>query len=150
MPAFLAITTDALHIFAMVAWALGLPLLVWHRWPRLSLGYTLYAIVFVLVSQVSHYLLGECFLTTLSRYWWELAGDHAAGTFMVRLVNRVAGVRPDADAAVFVWEVAIFVTSVAVAWSLFHGHRLRRRGRGFREESGPSLHVFAGEPRESE
>jgi len=123
MLSVLAIGSDALHIAAMVVWALGLPFLVWHRWPRLSFAYTVYAIVFVVVSQVSHYFLGECFLTTLSRIFWEAAGEDATGTFMIRLVNMVAGVRPSRDSVVLVWEIAITITSAAALWSLYRTHR---------------------------
>jgi hypothetical protein len=103
MPSALAIGTDFIHITFMVLWAVGLPLLVWHRWPRLSLAYTVYAIAFVIVSQLSHYTLGECFLTTLSRYLWELAGAGADGTFTGRLVIMVAGVRSKVRG--LVWEM---------------------------------------------
>lgn len=130
MPSALAIGSDFLHIAFMVVWAVGLPLLLWHRWPRLSLVYTVYAIVFVVASQVSHYFLGECFLTTLSRYLWEAAGDGADGTFTGRLVNMIAGVRPSTDTAVLVWEIAIAVTSVAVCWSLYRQYRRIKPGRG--------------------
>jgi len=130
MLSVLAIGSDALHILAMLVWALGLPLLLWHRWPRLSFAYTLYAMAFVIVSQVSHYFLGECFLTTLSRFFWESAGEQATGTFMIRLVNTVAGVRPTRDSVVLVWEIAIVVTSAAVLWSLYRTHRAHASGNG--------------------
>ena len=31
----LASVVDAIHALVMVLWVLGLPLLFWHRWPRL-------------------------------------------------------------------------------------------------------------------
>lgn len=128
MPSALAIGSDFLHITFMVVWAVGLPLLVWHRWPRLSLAYTVYAILFVVTSQVSHYFLGECFLTTLSRDLWEAAGDGADGTFTGRLVNMIAGVRPSTDTAVLIWQIAIVVTALAVCASLYR--RIRRMSSG--------------------
>jgi len=129
MFSLLAVLSDSLHIFMMMVWAVGLPLLLWHRWPRLSFAYTMYAICFVVVSQISHHLLGECFFTTLSRWLWVAAGSSADGTFTGRLVNMVAGVRPTADTAVLIWEIAIVVTSLAVVWSLYRHHRARHPGR---------------------
>jgi len=119
----LAIGSDLTHIAAMLIWAVGLPLLLWHRWPRLSYAYTVYAIVFILLSQLSHFTLGECFLTTLSRRLWASAGEQVVGTFTVRLVNVVAGVRPSDESAVLLWEAGILVTSVAVLWSLYKSRR---------------------------
>lgn len=133
MPSALAIGSDFLHISLMVLWALGLPFLLWHRWPRLSMAYTVYAITFVVVSQVSHHFLGECFLTTLSRHFWQAAGSGADGTFTGRLVIMVAGIRPSNETAVLIWESAIVLTAIAVCWSLFqHHHRRSRRRRGGR------------------
>ena len=122
----LATLMDFLHVAAMVVWALGLPLLIWHRWPRLSFAYTVYAISFVVLSQGSHFLWGECLLTTWSRDLWAIAGVQADGTFTGRLVNFVAGIRPSAESVVYAWQAAIVVTSVAAAWSLYRGLRRRR------------------------
>jgi hypothetical protein len=118
---------DFVHIAAMAAWALGLPLLFWHRWPRLSFAYTLYAVVFVIASQGSQWVLGECFLTTFSRDLWAAAGVQADGTFTGRLVNFVAGIRPRTESVLVIWEVAIVVTCLAVCWSLFVRYARRRR-----------------------
>jgi len=125
MLSWLAVLSDSLHVLFMIAWAFGLPLLFWHRWPRLSFACTLYAVAFVILSQLSHQLLGECFFTTLSRSLWASAGVHADGTFTGRLVNWVAGVRPTTETAVLIWEIAIVGTAVAAAWSLLR--HLRRR-----------------------
>jgi hypothetical protein len=126
MYAALATTADIVHLGAMLAWGLGLPLLFWHRWRALSLGYTWFALGFVVVSQISHVFLGECFLTTLSRALWEAAGDVTVGSFTARLVNAVAGFRPSEQAVVVVWELGIVATSVAMLWSLYR-HRVALR-----------------------
>ncbi len=65
---------DFLHALLMVAWVAGLPLLFWRRHPRLSRLYAVYAVVFIVLNQGSRLFLGECFLTTLSRYLWEHGG----------------------------------------------------------------------------
>lgn len=125
----LAIAMDFVHIAAMVVWAIGLPLLFWHRWPRLTLAYTLYAVIFVVASQGSQLALGECFLTTFSRELWAAAGVHADGTFTGRLVNFVAGIRPRTESVLVVWEIAIVVTCLAVCWSLFVRYGRHRRSK---------------------
>jgi len=54
----LAETVDLAHALSMLLWGLGLPLLAWHRFPQLSRGYMWFAIAFVLISMISHYVLG--------------------------------------------------------------------------------------------
>lgn len=131
MYAVLAVTTDITHLAAMVLWAVGLPLLFWHRWPRLTLAYTWFALLFVVVSQLSHVVLDECFLTTLSRALWLAAGDPTAGSFSVRLVNAVAGIRPSEESAVLAWEIAIAFTGGAMLWSMHRARSARiARARG--------------------
>lgn len=101
----------------MVTWGLGLPLLVWRRWPRLRRAYSWFSLSFVAVSVVSHALLGECVLTTMARALWEAGGGYAEKVpFIVTFTNRVARVRPSTDAAVLVWEVAILAYCVLGLW----------------------------------
>jgi hypothetical protein len=108
---------DALHALGMLVWGLGLPLLVWHRFRRLSHAYMVYALVFVVVSLVSHFLLGECVLTTLARKLWLLGGGYRDGTpFTALLANTVAGMRPSRREVVLLWEGAILATSVGSIW----------------------------------
>ena len=133
MAALMARFTDIVHVLAMLAWALGLPLLFWHRWPRLSLAYTLYALLFVAISQLSYWALGECFLTTLARMFWVSAGDSATGTFTIRLVNWVAGIRPSARSAVIAWETGIVITALGAMWSTYR-HSSRRTPRAGQRE----------------
>jgi hypothetical protein len=52
----LAETVDLAHALSMLVWGLGLPVLAWHHVPRLSRAYTWFAIAFVLISVVSHYV----------------------------------------------------------------------------------------------
>jgi hypothetical protein len=108
---------DLIHAAAMVLWGAGLPLLFWHHFRRLSQWYSAYAIVFVLISVVSHQLLGECFLTTLSRELWLSGGGYRDGTpFTAQLANFVAGIRPTDRAVVLAWEIAIVFTSLGSFW----------------------------------
>ncbi len=113
----LASSVDALHAAGMLLWGLGLPLLVWHRFRRLSHAYMLYALVFVAVTLASHFLLGECVLTTLARKLWVHGGGYRDEIpFTALLANTVAGIRPDRREVVLLWEVAIFATSAGSVW----------------------------------
>lgn len=115
---FLAMLVDVSHALVMLVWGLGLPLLIWHRFERLSHVYTLFAALFVVSSVSSHLLLGECFLTTLARSLWTASGGWRDEVpFSVVLADTVAGIRPSTQSAVWVWEVAILGTSLGGLWS---------------------------------
>jgi hypothetical protein len=115
--ATLASFVDLTHGMLMIAWGLGFPLLFWHRFPRLSRTYMWFALAFVVVSVVSHEVLGECFLTTLARELWERGGGYRGREpFTVLFANTVAGIRPTTRQAVLAWELGIFVTSAASLW----------------------------------
>lgn len=113
----LSAAVDLTHALAMLVWGAGLPLLLWHRWPRLSQAYMLYSLVFVGISVSSQLILGECFLTTIAREFAQ-AGTSATirqhTSFTVRLVEAVAGMRPSERTAVRLWELAIFITSLSM------------------------------------
>jgi hypothetical protein len=123
----LAPLIDVLHASLIAVWVLGLPLLVFRRRARLSRAYAIYALTFVVVSQVSQWVLGECFLTTLARFAWE---SQPAGTappdveewFTVRMAKAVFGATPSHRAVVVLSEIMIVVTALAALWSL-HRHR---------------------------
>jgi hypothetical protein len=89
-----------------------------------------YSVIFVTTSVASQLVLGECFLTTLARDFADAATSspvHERRSFTVRLVEAVAGMRPNERAAVLIWQVAILVTSIGM---LFY---LRRRDGKRRE-----------------
>jgi len=124
--AILAAAVDLTHGLAMLAWGLGLPLLVWHRFERLSRAYMWFALVFVVLSVASNRILGECFLTTLARHLWQAGGGHRDGTpFTVLFANTIAGIRPTAREAVLAWEAAIFFTSIGTLWCWRKTRRMR-------------------------
>jgi hypothetical protein len=123
-------STDLIHALAMLVWGLGLPLLVWHRYPRASRFYMWFALAFVSVSMLSHQLLGECFLTTLAREFWEASGGlRERVPFTVLMVNAISGMRPKEREAVLLWEVAVFVSSVGSLWCWYKTHPRSRSGR---------------------
>jgi hypothetical protein len=113
----LAALTDIFHAGAMLAWGLGMPLLFWHRFPRLSRAYMWFSMAFVVITVASQAVLGECFLTTLARELW-LAGDgfRERVPFTVLVTEWVAGIRPTAREAVLLWELGVFASSAGGLW----------------------------------
>ncbi len=126
---------DLAHAVFMAAWVLGLPLLFWRRWPRLTQAYAIYAIVFVVVNQLSEVFLGECVLTTLARLFWERSpggwDSSAAGEwFTVRIAETVFRLSPSHHAIKRVSEWLIFFTAVGVTLRCFaRRHEARAPGR---------------------
>jgi hypothetical protein len=115
-------SVDVIHAFLMAAWILGLPLLFVRRWPRLTRAYGLYAIGFIVLSQASEWLLGECFLTTIAGHLWSRAGDtapiDASEWFTVRLAKWIFDMAPSHRSIVITSEVLILVTAAGVLLSL--------------------------------
>lgn len=127
---------DVLHATAMILWVLGFPLLIWHKRPKLSRFYAWYSLAFVVISQGSHWLMGECVLTTVARHLWEaaeLSGTQPKVLFSVRLVNFIAGVRPEEQTAVLVWEWAVVIAALGLLWYW----RASRRRKGPPLPPGP-------------
>jgi hypothetical protein len=112
---------DFVHAVLMAGWIAGLPLLFWHKWPAATRAFGVYAIGFVVASQASRWLLGECFLTTMARACWERAAASAAGSeewFTVRLAQAVFHMAPSHRAVVVASEGLIAATALGVTWSL--------------------------------
>lgn len=132
MGAFLGASVDVLHALFMVIWVLGLPLLFWHRFPRLTLAYAAYAVGFVVLNQLSELLLGECFLTSLARAAWQHApragGPHVEPEtwFTVRLAEAVFHMTPSHHGIKLASMVLIFVTALGVGFRGLVAFRARR------------------------
>ncbi|HMJ10057.1 MAG TPA: hypothetical protein VK524_01565 [Polyangiaceae bacterium] len=129
---FLAICVDILHTLAMLAWGLGLPLLLWHRWPRASRAYVWYALTFVLFSVGTHQIYGECFLTKLARDLRAIGDPNVLSdyaSFSVRLVNFVAGIRPSEDSAVLAWEIGLTVSALFMLRYMYKTKRSEQKLR---------------------
>jgi hypothetical protein len=120
---------DVVHAILMAIWALGLPLLFVRRWPRLSQAYGVYAIVFIVLSQASEWLLDECFLTTIAGYLWgqsENAGSvDTSEWFTVRLAKWVFDMAPSHRSIVIASEALILVTAVGALLTLRHARSMR-------------------------
>lgn len=125
MWASLAAGVDFVHALIMAAWVAGLPLLFWHRWPRLSRAYGVFAVAFIVVSQASHFLLGECFFTTLARWCLSESSSPVSGEwFTVRAAQAIFHLTPSHRSVVWVSETLILVTAVGMLAS----YRLWQRG----------------------
>lgn len=123
---------DIVHALLMAGWVLGLPLLFWHRWPRLTRAYAFYAIGFIVANQLSHVLLGECFLTSLARACWQ-HGSGSAGSspayeewFTVRISEAVFRLTPSHRTIKLVSEALILLTATGVAFRGIVARRHRR------------------------
>lgn len=134
--AVLATLFDFFHALLIATWALGLPLLFWQRWPRLSRAYAVYALGFVALNLLSDWIFGECFLTAITRYFWENAPTRPADTsewFTVRFAELVFKLTPSHEAIKLVSKALVLVTAIGV---LVHvnasargGEARTRRGR---------------------
>jgi len=126
---WLASTVDFAHAMLMVAWVAGLPLLFWKKRPRLTRAYAVYAIVFIVLYQVSRVFLGECFLTTLSRFLWEHGGAPPRTSpnewFTVRVAVMVFHLTPSHRSITIIGQILVFVSAVGMLLSL----RRRRETR---------------------
>jgi hypothetical protein len=114
---FLAVAVDVLHAAAMVVWLAGLPLLLWHRWPRLTRVYAAYAVLFVVAYQVSRLALGECFLTTIARDLWNSGSAASAPPdveewFTVRLARAVFSATPSHRAIIWISQILSVGTAI--------------------------------------
>lgn len=123
MWAMVAAGVDFVHALLMAAWVAGLPLLFWHRWPRLTRAYSLYAVAFIVVSQGSHWLLGECVFTTIARWCARsAAGPVSDEWFTVRVAQAIFHMAPSHRSVVWASEALILVTAVGmlVSYRLWH------------------------------
>jgi hypothetical protein len=126
----LAACVDFAHAVLMAGWILGLPLLFVRRWPSWTRAYCVYGIAFVALNLASRALLGECFLTALSRACWQAAsmrGGHVPVPqewFTVRLAEAVFRLTPSHRGVKVATEVLICVTALGVLASW------RRNGHG--------------------
>lgn len=116
-----AAAVDVIHAALMAVWMLGMPLLFIHRYPRLTLAYGVYAVAFVIVSRVSHWIGGECFLTTISARLWRAGASLTPESdewFTVRLARLVFGMTPSHRAIAWGSEALVLVTALGVSLSM--------------------------------
>jgi hypothetical protein len=113
---------DVVHALLMAAWVLGLPFLFVRRWPRLTRAYGVYAIAFIVTSQLSQVALGECFLTTISGDLWQRSSASppvaSSEWFTVRLTKWVFDMTPSHRAIVVLSELLILLTAVGALFAV--------------------------------
>ena len=111
---------ETIHATFMVAYFVGIPLLFFHRWPRVSRIYAVYAISFVVFSQGSKLLWGHCFLTPLAGELWHRSGTAVAVNewFTVRLSNLVFHCAPSHRIISWIGDVFVLVTAIGAVLRL--------------------------------
>ncbi|MFT3770352.1 MAG: hypothetical protein QM820_33410 [Minicystis sp.] len=123
----LASMVDLAHAIFMVTWVAGMPLLFFRRWPRATRWYAIYAIVFIVLYQASRLVLGECFLTTISRFLWEHGGapprTAPSEWFTVRIAMAVFHMAPSHKAITVLGQILVFVAAAGMLLSLRRSHR---------------------------
>ena len=115
-----ATLVDTVHAALMVAYFVGIPLLFYHRWPRVSRIYALYAVTFVIFSQGPKLLWGHCFLTPLAGELWHRAGTSVVATewFTVRLSNLVFHSAPSHRIISWIGDAFVLTTAVGAVLRL--------------------------------
>jgi hypothetical protein len=140
MWATLGASVDFVHAVLMASWVVGMPLLFWHRWPRATRAYAVYAIVFIVINQASRLWLGECLLTTLARACWSRGSRGAEGAsqewFTVRLSEAVFRLTPSHGSIKLVSEALILVTAVGM---LVWARHCQREARGSSRSGGTQV-----------
>jgi hypothetical protein len=117
---YIAISIDVFHALVMIIWIVGLPLLFWHRYPKLSQAYLWYALTFIIINQVSHYLLGECVLTTASSFFWnKVKSADAHEWFSVRFAYFIFGLTPTHKGIKIATEIIIAIAAFGGLYSLY-------------------------------
>lgn len=124
---------DLTHALLMVLWIAGLPLLFYRKKPHLTRLYAMYAIAFVVLYQLSRVVLGECFLTTISRACWQraprdLMGGASDEWFTVRLAQTIFHLTPSHKAITILAQVLVFVTAAGALYS-YEVQKLRQKAR---------------------
>lgn len=111
---YIAVSIQVFHALVMMLWILGLPLLFWHRYPKLTIGYACFALVFIIINQISHYTLGECILTTMERWCWDHSGHHITTEqwFSVRFAHFIFGFTPSHHGIKVATELLIAISAI--------------------------------------
>lgn len=100
---------EVFHALLMCAFVLSLPLLFWHRWPKVSLGVAIFDVSFVIVNRVSQLLLGECVLTRVARL---AGGEWNDEWFLVKFCRFVFGFIPTNRQAMLAEQLVILVAAL--------------------------------------
>lgn len=117
---YLGAFIDVFHALVMIVWIAGLPLLFWHRYPLLSKVYFWYALVFIIINQLSHYLLGQCILTSIASYFWSKStGPSTQEWFSVRFAYFIFGLTPSHRGVKVATEILIAIAAIGGLYSMY-------------------------------
>lgn len=118
---YLAVAVDTIHALAMVIWILGLPLLFWHKYKKLSFAYCIFSIFFIIVNLTSQYFLGHCVLTSIAGFFWERSSSHVDTTewFVTRFTRLIFNMTPTHILIKRLTEIIIMISSIGVLLFLF-------------------------------
>lgn len=111
---------EFVHAIAMVLSVASLPLLFYHRWPKLSLVVACYNLFFIIVNRVSHWLLGECILTRLARL---AGGTQDDEWFTVKFSRLVCGFIPSNKQVTYVEQALVVLVVLGVFYTLWWRRR---------------------------
>jgi hypothetical protein len=91
------------------------------RWRKIRIWTTCYAIAFVLINRVGHWIWGECFLTRLAR----LAGgsDWGDELFLSKISRMFFGSAPSADQLLIFEQAAMGLVCLGILISLLREWR---------------------------
>ena len=121
---YLAVITDIIHSLLMLAWMIGLPLLFWHKYAKLSLVYCIFCVTFIIVNQISHYTLGECVFTTIANHFYSAAHHGAPNEwFTVRLTRLVFGLIPTHRSINVATQILIVISAVGGTYTLIRNFK---------------------------
>ena len=111
---------DTVHAALMVAYFVGIPLLFYHRWPRVSHIYAVFAVTFVIFSQGPKLIWGHCFLTPLASELWHRSGTSVVATewFTVRLSNLVFHSAPSHRIISWIGDAFVLIAAVGAVLRL--------------------------------
>lgn len=119
---YLAVLTDVIHALLMLSWIVGLPLLFWHRFPRLSVAYCIYSLLFIVVNQVSQHVFGCCVFTVIAGWFYQQAGWPATNEwFIVRAANLVLGLTIPHKSIKIATEILIGISALGVLFLYLKG-----------------------------
>lgn len=121
---YLAIATDVFHALLMVVWVVGIPLLFWRRYPRLSVAYCIFSALFIIVNQVSHYTLGRCVFTVIADWFYAHAGQPSSNEwFAVRISKMVFGCIPTHRGIKVVTQILIAIGAVGGIYYFYNSRK---------------------------
>src|SRR5271157_877496 len=126
---YLAVLTDVIHALLMLSWIVGLPLLFWHRYSRLSAGYAIYSLLFIIVNLTSQHVFGCCIFTVIAGWFYQQAGWPVTNEwFIVRAANLILGLTIPHKGIKVATELMVAISAIGALF-LYAKERISHVGR---------------------